>query len=913
MLSADEIGARRDSINRSAELAALLHRLTERAGPVLERMPPIPLVKATLTADGGVCPDDGTRLEFDPWSPTEHRCPRCGRTVRGERHHVAWAHFQHLWLAERAAHLATLGVMDRQPEAAARSNDLLQAYRHYHELPNRDNVLGPSRLFFSTYLESIWITNYLAAAVLLREAGALPEDTVELVHAVADEAANLIGEFDEGLSNRQTWHNAALAAIAVWFEDEDLAARAIEGPTGVLAHLLQGFGEDGMWFEGDNYHLFALRGELMALGWARQAGVDVLADPRLSDRVAAMLRAPALTALPDCTFPARKDSRFGVSLAQPMYLELWEIGLAKLERAGTVPGELVGWLRALYQVPAPPAQPFESYLHEAGEPAPKPHRGRADLSWWSLLEMAPSLPVDPPAFQPESVYLEGQGLAILRHGSRYVALECGSYGGGHGHPDRLNLLLHADGEYWLPDWGTGSYVSRDLFWYRSTLAHNAPRLDEVSQPLEDAVCENFEQSGSWAWARGRFGDCTRSVIAGPDYVLDVLELSAAEDHELELPLHLAGNAEVRPQGAWEPAQLSDEFVRGAERFRSESEGSLVLQSCGREGARIGVHLLFPGELLRAKAPGSPAGGGLVPFYLIRGRGRNLRVVTVLAPAREASAVTRVQANEAAIEVHTRDGIDTHFSTVQGWEVRTPAGSIRLGGARRRPLGFQPLVRTDRPIGATGTALHVANTPALDGTLEGLEVGEPLELDHEDQYRRSEEPYPGPEEFSARAYDNWNDEGLYLGVEVTKPEVFARDPGAAPLRLDNEPDEIHGDGVQVYLGFPPEGETYGLLLVPSATSDDLIVRPVAETSAAANMVQGSWRATDTGYILTAKIVPPDWDQLRASTEIKFDLLINHMIAGRVRRAGQLVWSGGGGWVWLRGDRQDPARFGTLELR
>ena len=32
---------------------------------------------------------------------------------------------------------------------------------------NRDNVLGPSRLFFSTYLESIWIGNYLAAATLL--------------------------------------------------------------------------------------------------------------------------------------------------------------------------------------------------------------------------------------------------------------------------------------------------------------------------------------------------------------------------------------------------------------------------------------------------------------------------------------------------------------------------------------------------------------------------------------------------------------------------------------------------------------------------------------------------------------------------------------------------------------------------
>src|SRR3989441_1840824 len=34
-------------------------------------------------------------------------------------------------------------------------------------------------------------------------------------------------------SNRQTWNDAALAAIASWFEDEDLASRAIESPTGL--------------------------------------------------------------------------------------------------------------------------------------------------------------------------------------------------------------------------------------------------------------------------------------------------------------------------------------------------------------------------------------------------------------------------------------------------------------------------------------------------------------------------------------------------------------------------------------------------------------------------------------------------------------------------------------------------------
>src|SRR5204863_1383269 len=214
---------------------------------------------------------------------------------------------------ERAAHLARLAVLDGNSAAGARATEILRAYaRSCWRYPNRDNVLGPSRLFFSTYLESIWIGNYLAAAALLRAGETLDDATTRDVSRVADEAANLIGEFDEGFSNRQTWNNAALAAIAVWFEDEDLAKRAIEGPTGLLEHLLRGYGRDGMWYEGENYHLFALRGLLTGALWARQAGVDVFTEPKLAQRVEAALLAPTPSALPDFTFPARKDSRCGV-------------------------------------------------------------------------------------------------------------------------------------------------------------------------------------------------------------------------------------------------------------------------------------------------------------------------------------------------------------------------------------------------------------------------------------------------------------------------------------------------------------------------------------------------------------------------------------------------------------------------
>ena len=912
MLTAEELDLRRSDIESAPDLAALLERLVERAAPVIDRMPVVPKHKALLTADGGMCPEDGVRLEFDPWSPTLHRCSRCGKQFTGERHDRHWAYHQHLWLAERAAHLSAVAVFAGRDDAARRANELLQAYRGYAEYPNRDNVLGPSHLFFSTYLESIWIGNYVAAAMLLREAGLLAEDTADVVSAVADEAAGIIGEFDEGLSNRQTWHNAALASIAVWFEDEELGSRVVEGGSGIVAHLLHGFGEDGRWYEGDNYHLFALRGQLLAMWWARLAGVDLLADQRLADRLATALRAPAETALPDFTFPARKDSRFGVSLAQPMYLEMWEIGLARVDPSSERTAELWNWLAQLYRTPAPPAETFDSYLHEAGEPNPRATRTRTDLSWWALLEMLPAAPQITSAWAPKSALLTGQGLAVFRNGERYASLECGRLGGGHGHADRLNLIVHADSEYWLPDLGTGSYVARDLHWYRSTLAHNAPRLDGVSQAREDATCENFDRSGDWAWARGRFGQLTRTLVTGPGYLLDVVELAGTEDHTLELPWHLTGQVSVTPSGSWQPTDIDDEFAQKAERLAAQAGLPRVLRARGAN-ATMSIYLPAEGDLLRAAAPGMPGSPEPATFYVIRARGKNLRLVSVLEPTRGTGQVREVRQKGATIEVETAAGVDRHGPTVEGWEVQTGTETRRLAGDRKDPAPFEPLVRQDRPLLATGIAVQVLEPPPLDGTLQGFDPTEPLQLDHEDQYRRSEEPYSGPEEFSASATVNWGDEAVYLAIDVIKSEVIPRNPQAAPLRLDNEPDEIQVDGIQVYFMLPPEDTVSGFLIVPSTEDGAVIVRGIAGYAGTADAVQGSWAVIEGGYRLTLGITPPGWSGVRRGDQIGFDLLINEMQSERLRRAGQLVWSGGGGWVWLRGDRQEPSRFGRLELR
>ena len=117
-------------------------------------------------------------------------------------------------------------------------------------------------------------------------------------------------------------------------------------------------------------------------------------------------------------------------------------------------------------------------------------------------------------------------------------------------------------------------------------------------------------------------------------------------------------------------------------------------------------------------------------------------------------------------------------------------------------------------------------------------------------------------------------------------------------------------MQVYLRPAPDGPVYGFL-VTLVGEHGLRVRPAGESAATPQMVSGAWSRSEGGYTLSLRIALPEWSP-RGGDTLDFDVLVNEMRPGRVRRAGQLVWSGGGGWVYLRGDRQSPEAFGVLEL-
>jgi hypothetical protein len=88
-VTAEQLTARRAAIAGSADLQALARHVAARNAPI-ERLPPIPEVKALLSVDGGRCPRT-ERGCVRPVEPDEHACPSCGRRYRGDRHTRAWA------------------------------------------------------------------------------------------------------------------------------------------------------------------------------------------------------------------------------------------------------------------------------------------------------------------------------------------------------------------------------------------------------------------------------------------------------------------------------------------------------------------------------------------------------------------------------------------------------------------------------------------------------------------------------------------------------------------------------------------------------------------------------------------------------------------------------------------------------
>ena len=825
--------------------------------------------------------NDGARLLFDPLTPHTHCCPNCGKVHEGDRHHRAWVWRYHLWLSERAIHLALLGSLHCDEALLQRSRDILDRYAsEYRNFPNRDNVLGPTRLFFSTYLESIWLVQIVMAASILKANGSKTQSAGRWsnLSEVIEESSGLIASFNEGWSNRQVWNNTALISAGIWLNDDGLLESGLRGPFGLLPQLVTAVSEEGLWFEGENYHFFALRGFLLAAELLRGSGVDLYGQDGPEGRLRDMFTAPLLTLLPDLMIPARGDAPFGVSIVQPRFAELWEIGWSR-----TSDERLHSVLTQLYSVDAPDGEDpgFTEIAEQEQNRAPQ-RLSRRLLGWKALLWMKSEQPRAPDTvWQSDPVLLGDAGLAVLRsQPDRYLSIECGGRSGGHGHPDLLHVTIFW-GDPLFMDFGTASYVSQSLHWYRSTLAHNSPGVSGIGQLRREGSCTAFDGDGEWSWCRsvaadvfGQGSRAVRTLVVGPSCIVDLLEIVADDDVTVDLPIH--------PLGA----------IGGVRQQSGAIERSIKWEAGGFE-----IHLLPRGgeELITSHEPGPPdnqfTDGSPLSFVVRRANGSGSWTQCY---ARSQDCVQELREAGGEILIAYTDGSNDRLDIGRrSCKIVDRQGRVHKLAGTRKPAGpSAPPPARERSI----PCQLLEDVPSLTDWEDALHPGSIISLGWE-HYRRSELAFGEGGRFEARCAVFALGRSIGFAVTVSKGELLfrrAEDPDPA---LDNETPDINSDGIQFYV----ERDCWsGYLIVPELRSNSTRIRSVAGTDMNAAAVTCSWCRTSDGYRILALV--DIGRELQRGDRVPVNLVVNEMWSGRARRSGQLVLSGGGGWVYLRGDRE-----------
>ncbi len=930
-----DLDIRRLETVAGSSLAPTILGLTAELEPLFSRALPIPRQKARLTRSGGRCPVHGVLLAFDPWSPYEHRCERCGRAYTGVEHDDWWAMGAQLYTAERAVHAATLYALRGEIRHATLAIRILaELADRYLQWPNSDNVLGPTRPFFSTYLESIWLVNICQALDLLEAAMAPGIDHVGArvrAHLIAPSAA-LIASYHEGTSNRQVWNEVAVLSALRVLDDERAFHRRLEGNQSFCAILEQGLLADGTWYEGENYHLFAHRGLWCGVQLLAAAGVPLTST--LDDRYAEGFVTPFLGLLPDETIPSRRDSQYAVSIRQWRFAEWCELGYA--HRADP---RLAGLLSRLYDGSL--TQPSDARARSTADAerneAPAA-LSRADVSWRSVLMASPQ-PVPAAHWTPKSALLPSQGLAVLRreHGQVYAALEGGHSGSGHGHPDRLALTLQTGAERWLQDPGTGSYVERTLHWYRSTLAHFAPLVNGSVQPPESASLLAFEDRGGMGWVQKRASigqgiRATRTLVVCESYCVDVLEWERDLSHEatrtfgdITITLPVCGDALRTTPSAFTPTRragaggLEDGFdflqhVESAPIEGTATIDALAVSAAGvsssRGNARVVLAANVPATLVRARTPGAPGcSETLRHFVELRGPIGRLVSVWHWHPLDNLPAVVRVSldadggaalgADSPVARITTTDGTTAvHGPAPHGWHIellaRHARSSIDLEGriAEEHTERFHAGPAASAPL---SLPLHTT-------------LGEAHYLRTEPSWSEADSP-------TATVSVDSSAGGVVVEVLAYTGAIVPPDGSDNPL--DNERAQVNADGVQWYWGVSDGRWEQAAICTPLG---DAVLMTKLEPGDWA-LPKATWSALASGRGWRVRF---EWTlvdlPVSADGTIAFDLVVNERPVDRVRRRGQLVLRGrlaaypsASAYAYLRGDRQSPTTAVRLRIR
>jgi hypothetical protein len=444
-----------------------------------------------------ICPD-GLRLQYQPTHTPPHFCPSDGKYYaaplfvnRPTLYDEVIYQNRHLDLAEFARDLGLTYALTGEKKYADNAAMILRAYAKVypgyapHDKDGKTAKSGGKATAQTLdeaqfAIQLAWAYDLISATLSADEQKTIADNVLRAA------AANIQGNRAK-LSNWQTWHNAAIAAIGFALNDAALVNAAYYDPeNGFFTQIQNGAAQDGFWWEGSwGYHFFTTQPMLYLAEMGERAGMDAYAQPNLR----ALLLAPLQMALPDQRLPAFNDDG-GTTLASRAWL--YEIGYQR------------------YRDPAMRALLREPRVWQA-------------LLWGA--ETLPSADQQPPN---TSAVLPKAGFAILRAGDaqdpRYLAFKFGSHGGGHGHYDKLHYITAAFSRVLAFDPGTRSYAAAaHNAWDKVALAHNTVVVDEQNQAEATGNLQRYLAFPAFALATADAGTAypsaaiTRTLALTADY------------------------------------------------------------------------------------------------------------------------------------------------------------------------------------------------------------------------------------------------------------------------------------------------------------------------------------------------------------------------------------------------------------
>jgi len=456
------------------------------------------------------CKACGGRLNMK--GPRRHVCRNCGKVWDNDTlFHVYWSkvHGDH---ARAARDLALTYQMTDDKKYALRAIEFLTWYAdHYAEFQPSDKG---GKVVSQTLDECVWLLQMMEAADLAYPAMTKDEARhieQDLIYA----GAKYTRKYRGGIHNIRCWHNSCWAAAGYFLGDPELVQFARGGKHGFVAQMEKGVLEDGMWYERSmGYHSYTVSAISYHLKAAMHAGDDLYKMPQ----VRKLLTFPLMITFPNLATPSLNDGGFSRGPISPSWLEL---------------------AAAWYDDPIAVNALRKRYAMGAR---------RHSMEAWQFGE---ELPDAGPFTPPPSMDLKGAGLAVLRRGhgknAACVMLEYGEHGGGHGHPDKLQLIVYGLGRLLCPDLGTTGYANPlHPRYYKTTPAHNTVTIAGRNMAGRSGELVAFEADDRFSAAVARTDQVykgyvlTRRVLLGDGFSVDELVVAGGKPETLDWFLRADG-------------------------------------------------------------------------------------------------------------------------------------------------------------------------------------------------------------------------------------------------------------------------------------------------------------------------------------------------------------------------------------